>query len=492
VFAALRKLVESRPRLTCAVITPVGPGHADLLADCKASVERAWRSSRGPFTRMEHVAVDDSRGELGRSRARNDGIRHAIALEADWLFFLDADDLMAPDAFEEARAYVDDHDALWGLIVSEAPGAGEPHLRIPQIVAMDSLDELLLFDPFLTLQMGHFVRAAVAREIGFNEALDAGEDFDYYLRLWERHRCAKVARVFFINRHSRRSSGPRSATAEQWGATVRGRQSAERQRRNLASEPVQALKNKRVAELQGFCLAHGLANEENYLELARQMPYRGNFDITNFQGEAFLLHTDNDDDVCARLAWLGEYAPLSTALWQALARSAQAIVDVGAGHGFYAFLAARAAPDAIVHCVESAPEHFKRLQFNIALNGFANVHAAPALTGLGDRGRASVHLVRIGATHPDSIGGIREMITVWRPDLLIAGADEAERAVTALLRAHGYRFYAIDDDSEELRAVDDLRAMKRSRKANGLASVRKPAYIVELARQAGGRPLNIA
>ena len=74
-------------RLRVAVITPVGPGHEPLYSECRASVERAWRISHGPFAAISLIAVDDSGGRLGRSRARKFGIERAVAVSADWIFF---------------------------------------------------------------------------------------------------------------------------------------------------------------------------------------------------------------------------------------------------------------------------------------------------------------------------------------------------------------------------------------------------------------------
>ena len=58
-------------------------------------------------------------------------------------------------------------------------------MRIPQILTLSNIKELLLFDPYITLQMGHFVRTEIALKNPFNESMNTGEDFDYYLRVWK-------------------------------------------------------------------------------------------------------------------------------------------------------------------------------------------------------------------------------------------------------------------------------------------------------------------
>ena len=103
---------NSARKLTCAVITPVGPGHENLYRECQVSVERAWRENHGPFSGISHIAIDDAEGRYGRSRARNIGMQRAAQREVDWLFFLDADDLMVPGAFGEMNQHVESYDAV--------------------------------------------------------------------------------------------------------------------------------------------------------------------------------------------------------------------------------------------------------------------------------------------------------------------------------------------------------------------------------------------
>lgn len=539
-FETVTKLLRGSDKgLTCAVITPIGPGHEGLYHECQASVDRAWHSSRGPFAGIHQIAIDDSAGKLGRSRARNDGIERAITLGAEWLFFLDADDLMAVEAFEEMRPHVANQDAVWGLIVGQSPSESEPHLRVPQILTLGSLDEMLLFDPFLTLQMGHFVRSSVAREVRFDESMNVGEDFDYYLRLWQNHRCVKVQKIFFINRHSRRSTGPRAATAEEWGACVRGRLLEERKRRHLLTPSARsmAIKNAHVAELQEFCRRRELANGDNYCELARQMPFRGYFDVTDYAGGNFVLYTNNDDPACASLGWTGEYRPLSTALWQSLAGSANTILDIGAGSGFFGFLAGRVAADAGIHCFEPLAANYARLCLNISLNGFKNVHAVNAAAGdseaivsvkchsrvdsmISARNPASrspspaflqpanciriddyaernqidrIDLVKIEVDGSELavIDGMQKTIARYRPDLLITDfGGESETRLSAPLRRQGYGFYAIHDARREIEAVTDVVAHGGALDLNWFISVREPSAIAQMASQVHGRPLN--
>src|SRR5258707_1370425 len=101
--------------MKCCVVMPVGPGHELFALDAIDSVTNA-ATRPGAFDDVCVVRVDDLNGELGRSAARNDGVKRAKGAGADWLFFLDADDLMHPDAFEAVRPFLHGYDAVWGAI----------------------------------------------------------------------------------------------------------------------------------------------------------------------------------------------------------------------------------------------------------------------------------------------------------------------------------------------------------------------------------------
>ena len=74
--------------------------------------------------------------------------------------------------------------------------------------------------PNLTIQMGHFVRAEVAKALPFDEDMNTGEDWDYYLRLWRDHGCVKISAPLMINDRSRHSTGPRAASGRDWNKAV--------------------------------------------------------------------------------------------------------------------------------------------------------------------------------------------------------------------------------------------------------------------------------
>lgn len=206
--------------MRCAVITPVGPGHERLFHECNQSVQAAIQHSRGPFNEISTISIDDTSGEKGRSAARNEAVMHAEAANIEWLYFLDADDFLFANAFDLIKSYVKEYDAIWGNIAEILPRSNQTTLRLPQIITIHDIKELLLFDPYITLQMGHFVRTEVASNNPFNESMNTGEDFDYYLRVWSNFRCIKIKEPLFINRRGLHSIGPKSADGRQWRTAV--------------------------------------------------------------------------------------------------------------------------------------------------------------------------------------------------------------------------------------------------------------------------------
>lgn len=206
--------------MKCAIITPIGPGHNKLYEKCKNSIIEAINHSKGSFEDIILIPVDDQEGKFGRSAARNRAIKDASNRGIDWLFFLDADDLILPYAFKAVSPYLNNYDAVWGNIAEIEKGKEESSLRIPQILTINNIKELLIFDPFYTIQMGHFAKTTVALQNLFDESMDCGEDFKYYLKVWEQYNCCKIPTPFFVNRRGFHSQGIRSATGQQWRISV--------------------------------------------------------------------------------------------------------------------------------------------------------------------------------------------------------------------------------------------------------------------------------
>lgn len=521
---------------SCAVITPVGPGHAELFRECQSSVETAWRTGQGSFQSLEIIRVDDTRGELGRSAARNQAVQQAAAKGIEWLFFLDADDFLAPEAFVAASPHLAQLDALFGLITETQTTVVEKRLRFPQILGLDRWEELLLFEPYETLQMGHFVRTSVAAELPFDERLNTGEDFDYYLRLWRRFRCRKIPQPLFVNRRGRHSSGPRSATGRDWSHAVGERIRHERiaQKFSPRSQLALGLHNRRTLELQKFSREQRIATAENYFALSRQHPFYGYFEVSAYRGEPFLLFSNNDDLVVCSLGWTGSYEPFSTRLWQQLALTSPLTLDIGAYNGIYAMLAARANPAGQTFCFEPLLLNAARITLNLQLNQFPNVRLVTAAVSnerttamlsqfsqgdfltsgasLRPRGEAQqtrqerVEVItidglaadlkwqRVGLAKIDTEGaelevlqGMQQVLTKHRPDLLIEVLPGTpQQAITELLQPLGYRFYSLTEQPPRITETAGLELGTGLHDLNRWATTRTPQEVQQLLQNIAG------
>ncbi len=220
-------VVKTKPKL--AIITPVGPGHSEIYEENVASIKRACEQNSGPFEKVIPLRLNDTEGTVGRSYARNFGVQQAIQAGCEWVFFLDADDVLVPGAFAHVEPYLEDYDAIWGQIYSFQHGTQNAESRPGQLGKTDRYEDILNVDPFHSLQMGHFVRTKVAAETPFDETMDTGEDFHYYLRLWQKCRCIKIDQPFFANRRGMHSTGPRSANGRDWMTAVAEQMSQARQ-----------------------------------------------------------------------------------------------------------------------------------------------------------------------------------------------------------------------------------------------------------------------
>ncbi len=187
-----------------AVITPVGPGHEGILPLAVMSVMHLESYC---FDQITHVIVRDIDGKLGRSKARNLGM-----IDADWYFFLDADDIILPDATRFVLSCGEEITAIFGAVLINGR-------VISQNLWPCRLEHIYEYGGLGTLSMGCFVRADVAREVRFDETLDKGEDFDFYLRLPNFYKVKPP--LVSINNKILSAGGPRGYEELDWLATVR-------------------------------------------------------------------------------------------------------------------------------------------------------------------------------------------------------------------------------------------------------------------------------
>lgn len=317
--------------MKCAVISPIGPGHMDLYeGGCLPSIQTAISYSKGPFDEIVPMAMDDTDGLHGRSARRNEAIRQASNQGIEWVFFLDADDLLAPNAFEEFGKIISaepDLDAVWGLI-AEMDETGETHLRDGQIPQIDTRQDLLGTMPFLSIQMGHFLKTEIAQRFGFDETMDTGEDFKLYYQVWREYRCAKRPTIFFINRRGLHSTGPRSANGVEWGDVV-----YQQWQEQLADEPGRA-----TIEYDGKTSYMAVTNPKDLIQAHHT---QGKFfEENSLEQLKGILKTENPR-----------------------------ILEVGANIGNHVVFYAKHLNASLIYPVEPNPAAISLLNVNIAMNG---------------------------------------------------------------------------------------------------------------------------
>ena len=189
------------------VIIPIGPGHESVVNRAISSVHIANQDNRTLFESVRVIKVNDTEGKRGRAAARNEGVHKS---DADWL-------LMHSEAFRNATHALAHNDAIFGQIVELVDSNIVPRYQVPEII---TYDELILYPAYMTLQMGHFVKRESAVKLPFDEDMNTGEDWDYYLRLWFFNACVKLRTPLMINDRTQHSTGPRSATGAEWDAVV--------------------------------------------------------------------------------------------------------------------------------------------------------------------------------------------------------------------------------------------------------------------------------
>ncbi|WP_101759939.1 glycosyltransferase [Oceanicoccus sp. KOV_DT_Chl] len=354
--------------MKCAVITPIGPGHSDLYREMKKSVEEAFKNSRGEFSSIELVSIDDTQAKLGRSTARNNGVKKASKLGCDWIFFLDADDLMLPNAFKDVSPYLASHDGIWGLISELSPDATKANIRLPQLPHINTIEELVLHDPFITLQMGHFIKTEIALTVPFDKDMDTGEDFKYYLDVWRKNKCIKQNKIFFANRRGSHSTGPRSADGHQWRVQVEALLAKEKQRINNQGRLKKSNEIIAGCSISIATLVKDMADIsiDQCIELSKTYPINDDISL-ELEGKSISFHCNNDDVLLLNNFWRK-----SSTLMQVLTSikelsQSRVVYNIGSYTGVFDIVMA-AISNASVVSFEPNNWAYERCKKNIKLN----------------------------------------------------------------------------------------------------------------------------
>ncbi|MFB8351276.1 FkbM family methyltransferase [Streptomyces niveus] len=104
-------------------------------------------------------------------------------------------------------------------------------------------------------------------------------------------------------------------------------------------------------------------------------PHHGWVEIDSEHCPPFVMFCANDEAVALDTVWNGRFGYESASLrhWSRLAATSTTILDIGAHVGYYAMIAALAAPKATVHAFEPVPPIHARLAVNHRANGLKNL-----------------------------------------------------------------------------------------------------------------------
>jgi FkbM family methyltransferase len=107
-----------------------------------------------------------------------------------------------------------------------------------------------------------------------------------------------------------------------------------------------------------------------------RLPVRGPVLLGLPQETPFVMESDGRDSVASAAYWVGleRYEGCTLKVFAHLCRQSREIVDVGANTGLFSLLAAAVHPDARIHAFEPFPHAARRMEANLQVNGFANVH----------------------------------------------------------------------------------------------------------------------
>lgn len=202
--------------MKCAVITTVAPGDELFALDSEDSVAEARAGARSPFAEVVHFKIAEHAGEPSPGEARNRGVEMAAQAGAEWVFFLDARDVLCKDAFSNVANMLAGYDAIWGCIYDLADDERSGRPRPGQLVRISGIEQVLANDPLATLGGGYFVRTRLALATPCEPRLGYASIFDNCLRLWSKHRCVKIEAPFSCERGVRAaaSASERRAAVE--------------------------------------------------------------------------------------------------------------------------------------------------------------------------------------------------------------------------------------------------------------------------------------
>lgn len=192
------------------VVIPVGPGHKEI--SCIAGATASTLMMAGD-TRLR--LVDDLEGKKGRSAARNQGIREMADWGAEWIFLLDADDMILSGAMTEMVFRKRLFDAIYtpAHVRHLRQGRVAPEIRTAS--PEPTWEWILEKGPIHSVMMGNFYRTSALLDHPFREDLDHGEDWEHHLSFMAGHSWTVAQRPMVLaDTISPSAGGPRGGSKD--------------------------------------------------------------------------------------------------------------------------------------------------------------------------------------------------------------------------------------------------------------------------------------
>ncbi len=350
------------------VLTATPEDRPEDLQKTLESIREFWAAGLKPFASME-LLTPEGLEDAPLPEQKNFCLALAAQNNAGWCLILNPGDVLHLKDTEDIEECFAARQGIWGIISSHKPD-DTFSIKLPQILELEDYQELLYFDPLMTLSTPYFVRTDAALETGFSSDYPLGHDLHFAIRFWARWNALKTAVLIGGSQHG--DNWADENLREEYGEIIL----AARQEVGLGRETPEIVEaiNVKTRGLQAYCRGKQ-AISENYLpELRKLMPYRGLLDVTISPHHGFMLTTNNDDCIAEQLAWRGKYKELKTSVWTVLAAQNPGIIfDCGAYNGFFGLVAATVCPQSQVYCFEPEREAFTRVVENIRNNNMRNM-----------------------------------------------------------------------------------------------------------------------
>lgn len=512
--------------LACGVIVLPEDGcgvvDAAATAETVASLRVAIEQHAGGFQRVE--LLSPASGSTFDDNLYQSVVK-ACQAECGWVFVVTSRCVVHREVFARSTPLLNKVDGLWGTLV-DLDGQGKLSLRTPQLPSASSLEELVLFPIACGVEAGFFVRTEKLLEVA--SQCDVHDVTSLCWELWSRFKCQKVPLQLVNLKPVRRASDPALA------GRLQQRQGVLKAQAGFVEGTLSLMERQNLLTAQMQDLARQSSANINYFAASRQAAWCGYFEVKGFDGNPFMLFSQNDDLCTLSLQWTGEYEAASTYVWQKLARQAQVVLDIGAYTGLYSILAVRANPACRVVGFEPLSRNYARFVQNVQLNRLGNISAVRAAVGrqhgqvglsiysngefltsgssiVSNAGRQPVdvetvplvaidllleqnrlafpELIKIDAEGAEFevLSGMTKTLS-RQPDLMLeclSGADCV--AIENLLRPFGYRFYAIDELRKSVEPTASLTASSGSlHDLNRLVTVKTPEQLAAVLSSSSG------